>query len=171
MDGTWEFANLRRQANYLGTFVAACTDDPKRAREARRLAEQAFEPDPKSFYNLRQIVRQLAEWAKELADHPHRPPNPRPDMEDRQTRDYVKDLLQENSSANKRNELSGLQLSLDVAYDALRRMRTLDATTREDASYLYGRATMAIDLGQLTAAGRELLRLKELKKAHADKPA
>jgi hypothetical protein len=101
--GTWEFANLCRQANYLGTFVAACADNPERAREARRLVEQAFASDPKRFYNLRQIVGQLGEWAKELADHPHRPPNPRPDVEDRQARDYGKDLLQDKWSANTRN--------------------------------------------------------------------
>lgn len=168
LDATWEFANLYRQANHLGTFVAACTDNPERAHEARRLLEQAFASTPKSFYNLRQIVIQLDEWAKELADHPHRPPNPRPDAEDRQTRDHVKDLLQEKWSSNTRNELSGLQLSIDVAFDTLRRMR-LDATTRQDAPYLYGRATMAMDLGQFTVARRELLRLQELKKAHTDK--
>lgn len=92
---------------------------------------------------------QLGEWAKELADH----------------------LLRDGWSADTRNELAGLQLFLDVVFGALRRMRTLDAHAREDASYLYGRATMALDLGQFAVARRELLRLEELKKTHADKPA
>lgn len=165
--GTWEFAKLCRQANYLGTFVAACTDDPERSHEARGLIDQAFASDPTSFYEINQIVRQLGEWAAELADHPHLPLAPRPDEEDRQARDYVQDFLRNERSADTRNRMASLQLSLDVTFDALRRMHTLDVCARQDASYLYGRATMALDFGDFISADRELVRLKELVEAHA----
>lgn len=153
---TWELAKLCRRANSLGSFVATCADDPDRAREARRLMEQAFAIDPANSYEIEKIVRQLVEWAEELADHPHRPPDPRPDEEDRQARDFVHGLLRDRWSADTRNEMARLQLSLDVTFDALRRTQSLDACAREDASYLYGRATMALDSGDRTAAKGEL---------------
>ncbi|MFE6944661.1 hypothetical protein [Streptomyces chartreusis] len=62
-----------------------------------------------------------------------------------------------------RDWMSATRLSLDVHYQALCRARGLDRRTREDAFYVYGRGTMALDLGHRRAAEREAARLRRLR--------
>ncbi|MEU9050067.1 hypothetical protein AB0D37_06625 [Streptomyces sp. NPDC048384] len=162
----WRVAEMRRRGGALAAFVAACGDDEERRRAARELAVRLLASDPDDLDTAQEIVRTLVDWADDLADHPHHPGVPRPDEADRLTRDHVKDVLRDHLTAPARDWLSGTKLSLDVCFFALRRVRGLDAQTREDVFYAYGRGTMALDLGNRAAAARELARLRELRELY-----
>jgi hypothetical protein len=157
---------MRQRGGALAAFVAACGDDEERRRAARELAVRLLVSDPDDLDTAQEIVRTLVDWADDLADHPHHPGVSRPDEADRLTRDHVKDVLRDHLTAPARDWLSGTKLSLDVCFFALRRVRGLDAQTREDVFYAYGRGTMALDLGNRAAAARELARLRELRELY-----
>ncbi|MGI5377351.1 hypothetical protein ACQEV2_24535 [Streptomyces sp. CA-251387] len=167
MEWSWQVAALRQRGWALAAFVAACTDDPERAREARKLAAQLLGPGPADLDAAHEIVRTLDEWADDLADHPHHPGEPRPDEADRQARDHVKDILRGRLAIADRDWMSWTKLCLDADFFALRRVPGLDRQTREDVFYTYGRGTMALDLGHRAAAERERARLSRLSEAHA----
>lgn len=162
----WRVAEMRQRGGALAAFVAACGDDEERCRAARELAVRLLASDPDDLDTAQEIVRTLADWADDLADHPHHPGVPRPDEADRLTRDHVKDVLRDHLTTPARDWLSGTKLSLDVCFFALRRVRGLDQRTREDVFYAYGRGTMALDLGHRAAAARELARLRELRELY-----
>ncbi|GAA2449008.1 hypothetical protein [Streptomyces macrosporus] len=164
----WRFAELLRQGSVLSAFVAACADGEERAREARELGARVFAADPADLEAVEGIVETLTEWAEELADHPHRPDEPRPDEADRQVRDFLKDVLRDELSSRARDWMSRTELALEVNFLALRGMRTPAPRTREDAFYLYGRATMALDLGYRAAAERGAESLRELRRTHEE---
>ncbi|MEV7002398.1 hypothetical protein AB0N62_32590 [Streptomyces sp. NPDC093982] len=157
---------MRQRGGALAAFVAACGDDEERRRAARELAVRLLASDPDDLDTAQEIVRTLVDWADDLSDHPHHPGVPRPDEADRLTRDHVKDVLRDHLTAPARDWLSGTKLSLDVCFFALLRVRGLDAQTREDVFYAYGRGTMALDLGNRAAAARELARLRELRELY-----
>lgn len=167
MGQAWQVAELRWRSNTLSTFVAACSQDEERARRARELAQQALESNLDDVEAIQEIVWTLADSAEDLADHPHYPIEPRPDEADRLVRDHLKDILRNRLPTEARDWMSGTQLSLDVDFHALRHLPALDSQVREDIFYTYGRATMALDLGNQEAAERELDRLQELRKSHA----
>lgn len=167
MEQVWLFADLRQRGGALAAFVAACADDEERARAAGELAAQLLALEPTELGAAQEIAWTLAEWADELADHPHHPGVPRPDEADRQARDHVKDILRGHLAIADRDWMSWTKLCLDVDFFALRRVRGLDQETREDVFYTYGRGTMALDLGHRAAAEREMARLSRLSEAHA----
>ncbi|WP_367038365.1 hypothetical protein [Streptomyces sp. Je 1-332] len=170
MEQAWQVAELRWRSNTLSAFVAACSRDEERARQARELAQQALECNPddiEAIQEIQEIVWTLADSAEDLADHPHYPSEPRPDETDRLVRDHLKDILRNHLPTEARDWMSGTQLFLDVDFHALRQLPALDSRVREDVFYTYGRATMALDLGNRQAAERELERLRELSKSHS----
>lgn len=169
MEHAWKIAGLRQQIGTLSAFVAACTDDSERKRNATRLAQQAFASDPADLAAVQEIAWTLAEWAEDLHDHSCHPVEPRPDEADRQVRDHVKDVLHSHLPGDTRDWISGTKLFLDVAFRALSRLPTLDPRTREDAFYIYGRGTMALDFGHRGAAERELERLRKIQRTYVKK--
>ncbi|MFC5215679.1 hypothetical protein [Streptomyces coerulescens] len=160
----WRIAELRQRGDVLAAFVAAC-GGAERAWQARELAAEVcgLAYAGGDLDAAEDAVRTLQAWADDLADHPYRPGEPRPDAADRLTRDHFKDVLRETLTTPARDWMSGTRLSLDVHYQALCRARGLDPRIREDARYLYGRGTMALDLGHRAAAQREAARLRQLR--------
>ncbi|MFD8086435.1 hypothetical protein ACFV4F_32595 [Kitasatospora sp. NPDC059722] len=167
MEQAWQAAELRWRCGTLAGFVAACTDVEGRAREAARLAGEVFATDPGDVAALQAIHGVLATWADELGDHPHRPAVRRPEEADRRIRDHLKDVLRTRLPVTARDRLAAVQLSLDVDFDVLRRLRTLSAEEREDVFYVYGRATAALDLGHLDEAERGAKHLDALRRQYA----
>jgi leucyl-tRNA synthetase len=160
MEQAWELADLWWRSNALSTFVAAYTNDADRAREARQLCDQLFGADSVDLAAAEDIVSTLDGWAWELADQVPAPAEPRPDEADRQVRDYVKDVSRDRVPRELREWAERTQSFLDFIFKALIRGQALPAWVREDVRYVYGRATMAIDLGHRAAAERELERLR-----------
>jgi hypothetical protein len=169
MEQAWAFADLRQQISTLSTFVAACSDDSERAREATQLAQQAFASAPAELEAVQRIAWTLAAWAEDLEDHPHHPGELRPDAADRQVRDHVKDILRNDLPYDVRDWMSVTKLFLDVDFRTLSRSPALDPRTREDVFYIYGRGTMALDFGHREAAERELERLRNLRRTYVEK--
>jgi hypothetical protein len=159
----WQLAELRWWSSALAAFVVAYTADEERAREAAQIADSACSSDVEGLEVVRERVQKLAVWAGELADHPHYPAESRPDEADRQVRDHLKDIVRDHLPAEFRDWMSGTQLSLDVTFQALRDASALDPRARQDAFYLYGRATMALEVGDRETAERELERLRDLR--------
>ncbi|MGW4083961.1 hypothetical protein ACWEGS_13090 [Streptomyces sp. NPDC004822] len=162
----WRVAELRQRGGVLASFVAACCDDGKRAGAARDLGARLAAYGPADRWEAEDAVATLERWAGDLEDHPYHPGVPRPDESDRQTRDHYKDVQRDRLTTAARNWRSGTRLSLDVDLSQLCRVRGLDPRVREDAYYLYGRGTMALDLGDQATAAREAARLQELRDAH-----
>ncbi|MEV8089094.1 hypothetical protein [Streptomyces nigra] len=163
----WRVAELRQRGGVLAAFVAACCEDEKRARAARRLGARLAGFAPADRTAAEEAVATLERWADDLADHPYRPVDPRPDEADRQTRDHYKDIQHERLTVAARDWRKGARLSLDVYLSQLSRARGLDPRVLEDAYYLYGRGTMALDLGDRATAVREAGRLRKLRDAYA----
>ncbi|MDI9831918.1 hypothetical protein [Streptomyces sp. KAU_LT] len=162
----WRVAELRQRGGVLAAFVAACCDDEKRARAARDLGARLTAYGPADRWEAEEAVATLERWAGDLEDHPYHPGVPRPDESDRQTRDHFKDVQRDRLTTAARNWRSGTQLSLDVYLGQLSRVRGLAPCVREDVYYLYGRGTMALDLGDRATAARVTARLRELRDAH-----
>ncbi|MFE5188715.1 hypothetical protein [Streptomyces sp. NPDC056628] len=163
----WRVAELRQRGGVLAAFVAACCEDGERARAARDLGARLAAYGPADRWEAEKAVATLERWADALEDHPYHPGVPRPDESDRQTRDHFKDVQRDRLTVAARDWRAGARLSLDVYLGQLRRLRGLDPCVREDAYYLYGRGTMALDLGDRATAARETARLRELRDAHA----
>ncbi|MFG1668179.1 hypothetical protein [Streptomyces sp. Y7] len=161
----WRIAALRQRGVGPAAFVAACGGrDEERSRQARELATGVctLAYDGGDLDAAEDALRTLEAWADDLGDHhPYRPGAPRPDAADRLTRDHFKDVLREALTTPARDWMSGTRLSLDVHYNALCRARGLDPRVREDAFSLYGRGTMALDLGR-----REAARLRQLRETY-----
>jgi hypothetical protein len=97
------------------------------------------------------------------AGHARAPPvEARPDEADRQTRDYAKDLRHAALPVHVRDEMGRIELSLEVRFLALCRQPGLDCRIRQDVYYVAERAAMALDLGHLEAAEREIRRMEQV---------
>ncbi|MFD4509860.1 hypothetical protein [Streptomyces sp. NPDC058457] len=92
---------------------------------------------------------------------PWAPRPPRPCEADRQARDYVKDAAP-SLPLYLRDRLDHIEVSLAVTGYRLQDAGDLEAATREDIVYVTARAWMALDLAHVTAAQRELERLKAI---------
>ncbi|SFX60656.1 hypothetical protein OH786_01230 [Streptomyces atratus] len=86
----------------------------------------------------------------------------RPCEADSQTRDYAKDELRQVLPLELREDLDSVAIYLRVTGRRLQAAPGLDAATRQDIIYITARAGMALDFADLTAARRELERLKAL---------
>lgn len=162
MYDVWRRATAAKRIDVQAGYLAArCADDPAAERELENLLDAA-----RSALTLGQLssaellVAELVGWAQSWPDDPLRPQDPRPAEFDRQVRDYVKDDRREFLSRDERDSAADLQLSLDVALRSANRACAGHSDHGlQDAYYLYGRATMALDLGHHEAARRELNRL------------
>ncbi|MEU3521617.1 hypothetical protein ABZ770_41355 [Streptomyces sp. NPDC006654] len=164
---TWQQAEVSRRLDMLSGFIAMCAakDDHARRRLAQLIAdaEAALAASPPDLSAASKILEELVGWADtEWADHPYRPVEERPDEADRQTRDYAKDLRPTALSAGVRDEMGRIELSLEVRFLDLCRQPELDGRIRQDIFYLAGRAAMAVDLGHLEAAEREIRRMEQV---------
>ncbi|MEU3659851.1 hypothetical protein AB0E77_08810 [Streptomyces sp. NPDC032940] len=163
----WQRAEVSRRFEVLSGFVATCVagDDEARRRLAQLVAhaEAALSPSPPDFAVASKCLDELVRWAdREWADHPYRPVEARPDEADRQTRDHAKDLWHAALPVHVRDEMGRIELSLEVRFLALCRQPSLDCGIRQDIFYVAGRAAMALDLGHLEAAEREIRRMEQL---------
>ncbi|CAM5316076.1 hypothetical protein GCM10010261_60200 [Streptomyces pilosus] len=162
----WQQAEVWRRLDVLSGFVAMCVarDDHARRRLARLVAgaDAALSASPPDLGVASDHLDELVRWADaEWADHPHRPVEARPDEADRQTRDYAKDLRNATLPVRVRDEMGRIELSLEVRFLALCRTAHLDCRARQDIFYLAGRSAMALDLGHVEAAERELRRMEQ----------
>jgi hypothetical protein len=163
----WQRAEVSRRLDVLSGFIAMCAagDDVAQRRLARLAADAdaalcSSTPDLAVAW---ECVDELVRWADtEWADHPYRPVEGRPDEADRQTRDYAKDLWRAALPVPVRDELGRIELSLEVRFLALCRQPGLDCRIRQDVFYVAGRAAMALDLGYLEAAEREIQRMERV---------
>ncbi|MGW2886638.1 hypothetical protein ACWDDN_15025 [Streptomyces griseoruber] len=140
-------------------------DDDARRRLTQLVAgaDAALSSSPPDLGVASEYLEELVWWADtEWADHPYRPVEARPDEADRQTRDYAKDLRHAALSAGVRDEMGGIELSLEVRFLALCRQPGLGCRIRQDIFYVAGRAAMALDLGHLEAAEREIRRMEQV---------
>lgn len=163
----WQRAEVRRRLDVLSGFVAMCVagDDDARSRLAQLVADAdaALSASPPDVDAASAYLDELVRWADtEWADHPYRPVEARPDEADRQTRDYAKDLRHDAVPAHVGCEMGRIELSLEVGFLALCRQPGLDCRTRQDISYVAGRAAMALDLGYLEVAELEIRRMKQV---------
>ncbi|MEU7565205.1 hypothetical protein AB0A99_04180 [Streptomyces fradiae] len=163
--GIWQRAEVARRLDVLSGFVAMCVAGDADARRRLALladgAEAALSASPPDLELAQRHLDELVRWADtEWADHPYRPVEARPDEADRQTRDYAKDLRHGALPDPVRDEMGRIELSLEVRFLALCRRPDLDCRAREDVFYTAGRAAMALDLGHLEAAERELRRME-----------
>ncbi|GAA3989249.1 hypothetical protein GCM10022247_04720 [Allokutzneria multivorans] len=163
----WQRAEVSRRLDMLSGFVAMCVtgDDDARSRLAQLVAraDAALSASPPDLAAASAHLDELLLWAEtEWADHPYRPLEARPDEADRQTRDYAKDLRFAALPVRFRDEMGRIELSLEVRFLALCRRPEFDCRTRQDIFYVAGRAAMALDLGHLEAAEREIRRMERV---------
>ncbi|MFE7857328.1 hypothetical protein [Streptomyces sp. NPDC057403] len=163
----WQRAEVSRRLDVLSSFVTMCVagEDDGRRRLAQLVAgaDAALSASPPDLMVASQYLDELVWWADtEWADHPYRPVEGRPDEADRQTRDYAKDLRHVTLPVGVRDEMGRIELSLEVRFLALCRQPGMDCRTRQDLFYVAGRAAMALDLGHLEAAEREIQRMERV---------
>ncbi|WP_426567389.1 hypothetical protein [Streptomyces canus] len=163
----WQRAEVSRRLDVLSGFIAMCVagDDDAQCRLAQLVAgaDAALSASPPDLVVASEYLGELVCWADtEWADHPYRPVEARPDEADRQTRDYAKDLRHAALPVGVRDEMVGIELSLEVRFLALCRQPGLDCRIRQDIFYVAGRAAMALDLGHLEAAEREIRRMEQV---------
>ncbi|MFJ6481555.1 MULTISPECIES: hypothetical protein [unclassified Streptomyces] len=164
---TWRLAEAAQQIDLLAGFLATrhapgpdhhlaepaeCARDGRAAVAAGRLGEALDRVDD------------LREHAARWAEHPHHPGEPGAAEHDARVWDYAKDML--------RAEHAPARAYLPAARDILARLRFLqreihtcphaDAQAGADAHYLAGRGAMAVEIGHLGAARKELRRLRAL---------
>ncbi|TQK97465.1 hypothetical protein FB563_2433 [Streptomyces puniciscabiei] len=126
-------------------------------------ADAALSSSPPDLVVASEYLDELVCWADaEWTDHPYRPVEARPDEADRQTRDYAKDLRHAALPVRVRDEMGRIELSVEVQFLVLCRQPGLDCQIRQDIFYVAGRAAMALDLGHLEAAEREIQRMKQV---------
>ncbi|MGY6021793.1 hypothetical protein [Streptomyces spinosirectus] len=163
----WQRAEVSRRLDVLSGFIAMCVakDDDARRRLAQLVAgaDAALSASPPDLGAASETLDELVGWADmDWADHPYRPVEARPDEADRQTRDYAKDLRHAALTVDVRDEMGRIELNLEVRFLALCRHPGLDCRIRQDIFYLAGRAAMALDLGHLEAAEREIRRMEQV---------
>ncbi|MFE6489542.1 hypothetical protein ACFVGN_42350 [Streptomyces sp. NPDC057757] len=145
---------------WSGYLDAETGDDPQVRARLRSVLESAREAaaegDP---VTARALVTDMYDDAGEAALR-WAPSPPRPCEADRQARDYAKDTLPQVLSLSLRDRLDHVVVSMSVTRRRLEAAPGLDAATRQDVLYITARAGMALDLAHLTAARRELERLK-----------
>ncbi|MFJ7589881.1 hypothetical protein ACIQZO_21365 [Streptomyces sp. NPDC097617] len=162
----WRLAEAAQQIDLLAGFLAtrhadgrAGSGEPAECARAGRAAVAAGRLN-EALDRLEDLRGHAARWA----GHPHRPGEPAAAEYDARVWDYAKDMLRE--------ELPPAEAKLSAAREILRelgwRQREVcarpeaDAGARADAHYLAGRGAMAVELGSLGAARRELRRLRAL---------
>ncbi|MFB6518666.1 hypothetical protein [Streptomyces sp. NPDC056401] len=163
----WQRAEVSRRLDVLSGFIAMCAagDNDARRRLAQLVAgaEAALSAAPPDLVIASEHLDELVWWADtEWADHPYLPAETRPDEADRQTRDYAKDLRHAALPVRVRDEMGRIELSLEVRFLALCRQTGLNCRIRQDIYYVAGRAAMALDLGHLEAAEREIRRMEQV---------
>ncbi|MGW7067056.1 hypothetical protein ACWGII_18540 [Streptomyces sp. NPDC054855] len=163
----WQRADVARRLDVLSGFVAMCVagDDDARRRLSQMVADTdaPSPPRPRIWWSPRSV------WTNSSAGLTRSgsitrivPWKPRPDEADRQTRDYAKDLRHAALPARARGEMGRIELSLEVRFLALCRQPGLDCRVGQDIFYVAGRAAMALDLGPLEAAEREVQRMEQV---------
>ncbi|WP_051836699.1 hypothetical protein [Streptomyces sp. NRRL WC-3742] len=165
-DLVWRFAELRWRCGTSAGFVAACTGDARRARTAAELGTRAYAVAPLDLRALEAIAEELAVMERELDDHPLKPVDPAPDELDRIIREHARDVLRPLLPDGHQQHWEYTRSSLDYHFRLLCGLPDLDPAAHRDAHYLYGRATMALDLGHSAAFGRAYAQLRALWEAN-----
>ncbi|WP_351222520.1 hypothetical protein [Streptomyces sp. NPDC002133] len=163
MYDVWRRAELSKRLDVWSSYLGSRVDEGATGRReleevlaAARTAQAAGDLD-----SAEDLSRRLIDDAGEYG-LPHAPSAPRPEEADAQVRDYVKDLLPEALSLAERDGLDRVSLFLRCESRRLRGRCDIDPLTRQDIDYVYARAWMALDLGQVEAANRELVRLRDI---------
>ncbi|MER6251333.1 hypothetical protein ABT224_08145 [Streptomyces sp. NPDC001584] len=163
----WRLAEAAQQIDLLAGFLATrhgqrdpgVRGAPAECAEAGRAAVAAGRLE-EALDRLDDLRGHAAAWE----GHPHHPGEPGAAEHDARVWDYAKDML--------RAEHGPAPTYLPTARDIVGQLRFLqreicarpqaDAQARADAHYLAGRGAMAVEIGRLGAARKELRRLRAL---------
>ncbi|MFG2971543.1 hypothetical protein ACGFYY_00885 [Streptomyces sp. NPDC048331] len=167
----WRLAEAAQQIDLLAGFLATRdADGPVALRESAESARAgraavAAGRLREALDRLEALRRHAARWA----GHPHHPGEPDAAEHDARVWDYAKDML--------RAQLPPREAKAATARDvlgALHRLRReicacpeADERARADAHHLAGRGAMAVEIGHLGAARKELGRLRALAERYA----
>ncbi|WP_030857172.1 hypothetical protein [Streptomyces sp. NRRL F-2747] len=169
MFALWRQAETAKWVDVVSGFLAS--RHPRGSAEraevegkARAVREEVDAGDPYAASGAAATWLAIALHAFE--DDPHRPGPLRPAEEDAQVRDYLKDVLRHRLSRGQRDRLDRHALSLRVVPRRLCENPAVDARTREDVRYLVARGLMALDLGHVDAAEREVGRLEAIEERY-----
>ncbi len=154
-------AELSRAFDVWSGYLNARTgEDPQvRARLRDTLLSARTAAAEGESARARALVAEMYDDARD-AGLPWAPVSSGPRAADREARDYAKDELRQVLSVALREDLDSVAIYLRVTRRRLGAASGLDAATREDILYVSARAGMALDLGHLPAARRELERLE-----------
>ncbi|WP_158820908.1 MULTISPECIES: hypothetical protein [unclassified Streptomyces] len=167
----WRLAEAAQQIDLLAGFLATRhTDSPVAVRgsaESARAGRAAV-----AAGRLREALdslEALREDAARRAGDPYHPGEPAAAEHDARVWDYAKDML--------RAELPPGEAKVSTARDILEALGRLrreicarpeaDERARADAHHLAGRGVMAVEIGHLGAARKELRRLRALAERYA----
>ncbi|QES56699.1 hypothetical protein DEJ51_23040 [Streptomyces venezuelae] len=162
----WRLAEAAQQIDLLAGFLATRhADGPVALRESAECARAGRAAVAAG--RLREAldrIDDLRAHAARWAGHPHHPGEPGAFEQDARVWDYAKDML--------RAQLPSQEAKVSAARGILSTIRHLrreicvrpeaDAQARADALHLAGRAAMAVEIGHLGAARKELRRLRAL---------
>ena len=160
----WQLARLEQRIHAYASFLEACPwpDDEARRSYLNVVDLAQAELALGNVGEVQDCLWSLVEWAEPWRTRPGFPEVRSATQADRLARDLVKDHLRPQFPVWFRDRISSLKLSIDVTFNRLDSRSDLDRATRDELFYVYGRATMALDLGHIQAAEGELLRLKEV---------
>lgn len=160
----WRLARVEQRIDAYASFLESCPwpDDEARrcfrrvvdaARTALALGDIGYAQD---------WLADLVGLAEDWRVRPGFPEVRSAAQSDRLARDLVKDHLRLEFPTWFRDRIGALRLSIDVTYSRLSCRSDLDRCLRDELFYMYGRATMALDLGNIQAAEEELSRLRAI---------
>ncbi|MFF4423682.1 hypothetical protein ACFY04_23345 [Streptomyces sp. NPDC001549] len=167
----WRLAEAAQQIDLLAGFLATRdADGPVALRESAECAGAGRAAVTAGrLKEALDRIDDLREHAARWAGHPHHPGEPAAAECDARVWDYAKDML--------RTELPSGEAKVSTARRTLEEIRFLqreicarpeaDEQARADAHYLAGRGAMAVGLGRLGAARKELGRLRVLAERYA----
>ncbi|GHC75038.1 hypothetical protein [Streptomyces cinnamoneus] len=174
MYDAWRRSEVSKRLDVLEGFLGS-RPPYRNGAEAREwfattvaLAREALAEDDLDLAGMHLV--HLQEESEEWADDPHCPFDVSAYEADAQVRDLVKDELRGRVSVKRRDDRKSIQLSIGVTRNKLLyKVRGLTCSDRHDVHYLSGRATMALDLGHMDAARREVDRLRKIEKRYDGK--
>ncbi|MER5412627.1 hypothetical protein [Streptomyces virginiae] len=168
----WRLAEAAQQIDLLAGFLA--TRDADGPAALRASAENARAGRAAvAAGRLREAldrIDDLREHAARWAGHPHHPGEPTAFEHDARVWDYAKDMLRAQLPSQEAKVFAARRI-LGAIHHLRREIRArpeADAQTRADALHLAGRAAMAVEIGHLGAARKELKRLRALAERYAE---
>ncbi|WP_158780953.1 hypothetical protein [Streptomyces sp. NRRL S-237] len=167
----WRLAEAAQQIDLLAGFLATRDVDGPAALRASAESARAGRAAVAAG-RLREAVDRiddLREHAARWAGHPHHPGDPAAVEHDARVWDYAKDMLRAELPPGEAKVSTARRILGEI--DHVRRgicaRPEADEQARADARHLAGRGAMAVEIGHLGAARKELRRLRALAERYA----